>query len=279
MKTHCYFSNCNSECIFLLSLFFFLMIRRPPRSTLFPYTTLFRSTCQSPRPAVYVQQFLARTSRVDPTAAKSSNACPAAGDPLQTSTSSSRSASHTSPMGETMSPRVAVVLFIRPKISGRPSARGTRRATGLPRFVITIWRRCWWTSSSSLRHLALNSPAGISARNALAFMTSHFTIVKFTVSMRWGRRCHQEPRRSLSFVRKCEVAPRPAAPSGPPACSASLWRSGGVASLPSQPVVLLYSYSPIHDDFLVVSDPVLNLHLFGRPLAILLNRYVVLAEE
>src|SRR3712207_7398384 len=27
----------------LLVLFFFLMIRRPPRSTLFPYTTLFRS--------------------------------------------------------------------------------------------------------------------------------------------------------------------------------------------------------------------------------------------
>src|SRR3989475_1784636 len=28
---------------FYNSLFFFLMIRRPPRSTLFPYTTLFRS--------------------------------------------------------------------------------------------------------------------------------------------------------------------------------------------------------------------------------------------
>src|SRR5687768_17649891 len=28
-----------------LSLFFFLMIRLPPRSTLFPYTTLFRSLC------------------------------------------------------------------------------------------------------------------------------------------------------------------------------------------------------------------------------------------
>src|SRR5437899_9605996 len=26
-------------------VFFFLMIRRPPRSTLFPYTTLFRSGC------------------------------------------------------------------------------------------------------------------------------------------------------------------------------------------------------------------------------------------
>src|SRR3712207_7125863 len=28
--------------------FFFLMIRRPPRSTLFPYTTLFRSSTLSP---------------------------------------------------------------------------------------------------------------------------------------------------------------------------------------------------------------------------------------
>src|SRR6266853_2986625 len=30
-----------------LSIFFFLMIRRPPRSTLFPYTTLFRSAVAS----------------------------------------------------------------------------------------------------------------------------------------------------------------------------------------------------------------------------------------
>src|SRR2546425_9856558 len=30
----------------LLYSFFFLMIRRPPRSTLFPYTTLFRSLSQ-----------------------------------------------------------------------------------------------------------------------------------------------------------------------------------------------------------------------------------------
>src|SRR5256885_15309075 len=33
--------NCISFFIFIF--FFFLMIRRPPRSTLFPYTTLFRS--------------------------------------------------------------------------------------------------------------------------------------------------------------------------------------------------------------------------------------------
>src|SRR3712207_8899623 len=32
----------------LVVLFFFLMIRRPPRSTLFPYTTLFRSVIDAP---------------------------------------------------------------------------------------------------------------------------------------------------------------------------------------------------------------------------------------
>src|SRR5437867_9047646 len=32
-------------------LFFFLMIRRPPRSTLFPYTTLFRSGARVGHPA------------------------------------------------------------------------------------------------------------------------------------------------------------------------------------------------------------------------------------
>src|SRR6266478_1883996 len=42
------FHECASElcihlCSSLVSFFFFLMIRRPPRSTLFPYTTLFRS--------------------------------------------------------------------------------------------------------------------------------------------------------------------------------------------------------------------------------------------
>src|SRR5258708_10355529 len=34
---------CSFSLYFLF--FFFLMIRRPPRSTLFPYTTLFRSRC------------------------------------------------------------------------------------------------------------------------------------------------------------------------------------------------------------------------------------------
>src|SRR2546430_1063102 len=36
------------QCLSRFSSFFFLMIRRPPRSTLFPYTTLFRSVCFVP---------------------------------------------------------------------------------------------------------------------------------------------------------------------------------------------------------------------------------------
>src|SRR2546428_13934422 len=40
MRSHYFYRlYCHSH----VSFFFFLMIRRPPRSTLFPYTTLFRS--------------------------------------------------------------------------------------------------------------------------------------------------------------------------------------------------------------------------------------------
>src|SRR5436853_7919860 len=34
---------CSYFIFYIFCFFFFLMIRRPPRSTLFPYTTLFRS--------------------------------------------------------------------------------------------------------------------------------------------------------------------------------------------------------------------------------------------
>src|SRR5580693_9702097 len=45
---------CFYLCFLFFFVFFFLMIRRPPRSTLFPYTTLFRSAasggaCHCPR--------------------------------------------------------------------------------------------------------------------------------------------------------------------------------------------------------------------------------------
>src|SRR5215216_6814541 len=41
----------SSSVFFFFSSFFFLMIRRPPRSTLFPYTTLFRSSTPTPAPS------------------------------------------------------------------------------------------------------------------------------------------------------------------------------------------------------------------------------------
>src|SRR6266498_5132729 len=46
-----------------LAFFFFLMIRRPPRSTLFPYTTLFRSPALSGRPSAPWPRPPARTRR------------------------------------------------------------------------------------------------------------------------------------------------------------------------------------------------------------------------
>src|SRR5205823_12239380 len=50
--THCIFVvySCTSNTFSLI--FFFLMIRRPPRSTLFPYTTLFRSLRSDRRQAL-----------------------------------------------------------------------------------------------------------------------------------------------------------------------------------------------------------------------------------
>src|SRR6266481_9811991 len=38
----------------MFSSFFFLMIRRPPRSTLFPYTTLFRSAAPAARARIFI---------------------------------------------------------------------------------------------------------------------------------------------------------------------------------------------------------------------------------
>src|SRR5258708_23794298 len=47
--SHLFF--CFVYAVHLVFFFFFLMIRRPPRSTLFPYTTLFRSSAVDGEPA------------------------------------------------------------------------------------------------------------------------------------------------------------------------------------------------------------------------------------
>src|ERR1043165_7862587 len=46
--------NCSRAALFRVAVSCFLMIRRPPRSTLFPYTTLFRSQAR-PAPVVLVE--------------------------------------------------------------------------------------------------------------------------------------------------------------------------------------------------------------------------------
>src|SRR3712207_7823718 len=62
----------------MLYLFFFLMIRRPPRSTLFPYTTLFRS-CRSiaPRSESYSERTCGGTLRSTACTSADCRTCPA----------------------------------------------------------------------------------------------------------------------------------------------------------------------------------------------------------
>src|SRR5258708_21895788 len=63
------YSSCGCSWVF-----FFLMIRRPPRSTLFPYTTLFRSRvigADLHEAAVEVQLHLGREQAIDQGEARS----------------------------------------------------------------------------------------------------------------------------------------------------------------------------------------------------------------
>src|SRR5436309_15945693 len=54
---------------FLVLFFFFLMIRRPPRSTLFPYTTLFRSRASDAVARLGGDQFALLLAEAGPEAA------------------------------------------------------------------------------------------------------------------------------------------------------------------------------------------------------------------
>src|SRR3712207_8635828 len=70
--------------------FFFLMIRRPPRSTLLPYTTLFRST-STPAPTA-----LAPTLTVPTAASVAASATLSARQPERPAAATVRSEEHTS---------------------------------------------------------------------------------------------------------------------------------------------------------------------------------------
>src|SRR4029077_21297868 len=54
-QTVTYFDDPFTHTITTAHCFFFLMIRRPPRSTLFPYTTLFRSVRRVPSRAAHFE--------------------------------------------------------------------------------------------------------------------------------------------------------------------------------------------------------------------------------
>src|SRR5260370_18834972 len=63
------FLSPRSQAVLVLFPLFFLMIRRPPRSTLFPYTTLFRSpwsaTAITVRPAPSIRSRLSASAASD----------------------------------------------------------------------------------------------------------------------------------------------------------------------------------------------------------------------
>src|SRR5258708_22887499 len=65
----------------MILLFFFLMIRRPPRSTLFPYTTLFRSSALDGVPRGLPG--LAKAQKMQSKAARVGFDWPDAGGPLE----------------------------------------------------------------------------------------------------------------------------------------------------------------------------------------------------
>src|SRR5690348_17641003 len=92
-------------------LFFFLMIRRPPRSTLFPYTTLFRSTA-------FARHFGSRTSGFGIQCSRCSTS-------MSFSASTGRSEEHTS---ELQSPVHLVCRLLLEKKNRQPCDQGS--ATG-----------------------------------------------------------------------------------------------------------------------------------------------------
>src|SRR2546427_6679495 len=102
-------------------LFFFLMIRRPPRSTLFPYTTLFRSRSQAVAGGTTPRT---RSCRLTPTKYQSSlrlHTERAGGDGLP---GRGRSEEHTSEL-QSQSNLVCRLLLEKKKMISPPTHRGS----------------------------------------------------------------------------------------------------------------------------------------------------------
>src|SRR3989442_3169290 len=102
------------ETYIIVNLFFFLMIRRPPRSTLFPYTTLFRSSLSLSPPS---PSRVLRLSR------------PAGPGGERTSERTNRSGEHTSELQSR--PHLVCRLLLRKK-KERPWQASARACPGTP---------------------------------------------------------------------------------------------------------------------------------------------------
>src|SRR6266478_7158163 len=93
--------------MYALCFFFFLMIRRPPRSTLFPYTTLFRS------PVDRIGAHHSRPAIVGHARHRFAHSIPSTGKSSGTRTSESE-------RGPSLRGRSYVVLRLRPPSGGAP---------------------------------------------------------------------------------------------------------------------------------------------------------------
>src|SRR3712207_8455770 len=80
----------------MIDEFFFLMIRRPPRSTLFPYTTLFRSLGVSSSPSRESRGRTVRPLDCSSASARCSQGCAPRRSKIAPAASSCRSEEHTS---------------------------------------------------------------------------------------------------------------------------------------------------------------------------------------
>src|SRR5258706_5719312 len=102
------------------------MIRRPPRSTLFPYTTLFRSTVETTRTTWVLWERVTTSSKYASTKRKMSGSCCTAVH-AELATAWARSEEHTSEL-QSLTNLVCRLLLEKKKRSSQPFARHSARS-------------------------------------------------------------------------------------------------------------------------------------------------------
>src|SRR2546430_5390507 len=132
-------------------MFFFLMIRRPPRSTLFPYTTLFRSDPYRRRPKTFGTSFFTIPGPLSSMTTRNSS--------LSTLLTSTRTS------GRTSASSVASSEFSTPSFT---TVRSAFVGESYPRICLfrsknseTLISRCFFASSSAIEIEGMASRVGV----------------------------------------------------------------------------------------------------------------------